>query len=287
VTLSQTRRPAMIKDLVLHLSADTKHDVAANYAVSVAEAFGAHLAAMTFGYEPVLPAALTGGGLPVDFIDAQRALAEAAAKTAIAKLEEAARRAGVAVESRLVITSLAGAAETFGHVARRFDLSIVGQANPDAVGPQHAIIEAALFQSGRPVVVVPYIQKTGLTLDRVLVCWDAGRHAARAIGDALPFLRRAKAVEVVTVATEPLETADLPGADIARHLARHDLRVDLKRIVTAEADVANTILSYAADVSADFIVMGGYGHSRLRELILGGATRGLLASMTIPTLMSH
>jgi nucleotide-binding universal stress UspA family protein len=277
----------MIKDIVLHLSTDTSHDVAANYAVSVAETFGAHLAALTFAYEPVLPSSMMGGGLPADFIDAQRALAQEAAKAAMTKLEEAARRSGIAVESQLVTTNLAGASDVFGHVARRFDLSIVGQANPDAVGPQELIIEAALFRSGRPVLVVPYIQKTGLTLERALVCWDAGRHAARAIGDALPFLRRAKAVEVVTVATEPLKRDDLPGADISRHLARHGLDIAFKRIVTGGTDVANTILSYAADVSADFIVMGGYGHSRLREFILGGATRGILSSMTVPALMSH
>ena len=277
----------MIKDIVLHLSADAKHDAAVKYAVSVAEAFGANLATVTFAYEAVLPATLMGGGLPVDFINEQRALAEEAANAAMTRLKEMARRTGVAVEARLETTSLAGAANIFGHLARRFDLSIVGQANPDVVGPQELIIEAALFQSGRPVVVVPYIQKTGLTLNRVLVCWDGGRQAARAIADALPFLHRAKAVEVVVVATKPLKSDDSPGADIARHLARHDLNVDVKRIVTEGTDVANTILSYAADVSADFIVMGGYGHSRLREFILGGATRGVLSSMTIPTLMSH
>ena len=280
----------MIKDIVLHLSADTNdttHEVAADYAVSVAEAFGAHLAAITFAYEPVLPATLVGGVLPVDFINAQRALAEKAGNAAMTKLSETARRIGVAVETRLEITGFADAANLFGHFARRFDLSIVGQANPDVVGPQELIIEAALFQSGRPVVVVPYIQRTGLTLNRVLLCWDGGRQAARAIADALPFLRRAKAIEVVIVATEPLKSDELPGANIARHLARHDLNVDLKRIVTGETDVASTILSYAADVSADFIVMGGYGHSRLREFILGGVTRGLLSSMTIPTLLSH
>ena len=241
---------------------------------------------MTFAYEAVLPATLMGGGLP-DFINEQRALAEEAANAAMTRLKEMARRTGVAVEARLETTSLAGAANIFGHLARRFDLSIVGQANPDVVGPQELIIEAALFQSGRPVVVVPYIQKTGLTLNRVLVCWDGGRQAARAIADALPFLHRAKAVEVVVVATKPLKSDDSPGADIARHLAHHDLNVCLKRLVTGGTDVANTILSYAADVSADFVVMGGYGHSRLREFILGGATRGVLSSMTIPTLMSH
>ena len=277
----------MIKDIVLHLSADAKHDAAVEYAVSVAEAFGANLAAVTFAYEAVLPATLMGGGLPVDFINEQRALAEEAANAAMTRLKEMARRTGVAVEARLETTSLAGAANIFGHLARRFDLSIVGQANPDVVGPQELIIEAALFHSGRPAVVVPYIQKTGLTLNRVLVCWDGGRQAARAIADALPFLHRAKAVEVVVVATKLFKSDDSPGADIARHLAHHDLNVVLKRVVTGGTDVANTILSYAADVSADFVVMGGYGHSRLREFILGGATRGVLSSMTIPTLMSH
>ena len=277
----------MIKDIVLHLSADAKHDAAVEYAVSVAEAFGANLAAVTFAYEAVLPATLMGGGLPVDFINERRALAEEAANAAMTRLKEMARRTGVAVEARLETTSLAGAANIFGHLARRFDLSIVGQANPDVVGPQELIIEAALFHSGRPAVVVPYIQKTGLTLNRVLVCWDGGRQAARAIADALPFLHRAKAVEVVVVATKPIKSDDSPGADIARHLAHHDLNVCLKRLVTGGTDVANTILSYAADVSADFVVMGGYGHSRLREFILGGATRGVLSSMTIPTLMSH
>ena len=149
------------------------------------------------------------------------------------------------------------------------------------------IIEAALFESGRPVLVVPYIQKQGLKLDRVLVCWDASRNAARAIADAMPFLRRSKAIDVIVVATERPKSDELPGADIAHHLARHELEVDLKRIVSGGTDVASTILSYAADSAADFIVMGGYGHSRLREFILGGATRGILSAMTVPTLMSH
>ena len=149
------------------------------------------------------------------------------------------------------------------------------------------IVEAALFDSGRPMLVVPYIQRNGLKLDRILLCWDGSRSAARAAADALPFLRCAKLVEVVTVASEPAKSDEMPGADIAHHLARHGVKVELKRIVTAETDVASTILSHAADSSADFLVMGGYGHSRLREFVLGGMTREILASMTVPTLMSH
>jgi nucleotide-binding universal stress UspA family protein len=136
------------------------------------------------------------------------------------------------------------------------------------------------------VVVVPYIQKAGLKLDRIMACWDGSHNAARAIADALPFLKRGKTIEIVMVASGGSKTDELPGADLGEHLARHDLKVEVKRLV-ADIDVANTILSYAADSAADFIVMGGYGHSRLREFVLGGVTRGILESMTVPVLMSH
>ena len=89
------------------------------------------------------------------------------------------------------------------------------------------------------------------------------------------------------VSGEPAKSDELPGADIAHHLARHGAKVEIERIPSTEVDVANTILSYAADASADLLVMGGYGHSRMREFILGGVTRGVLALMTVPTLMSH
>jgi hypothetical protein len=126
----------MIKDIVLHLSADTKHEPAANYAVSVANAFGAHLVAITFAHEPVLLATVMGRVPAVDFIDAQRALAEKAANAAMTKLSETARRLGVVAEARLEIADSADAADIFGHFAPRFDLSIVGQVHPDVVGPQ-------------------------------------------------------------------------------------------------------------------------------------------------------
>ena len=98
---------------------------------------------------------------------------------------------------------------------------------------------------------------------------------------------RAKAVDVVIVASERPKSDEIAGADIGQHLARHGLNIEVKRIVATDTDVTNTLLSHAADSAADFIVMGGYGHSRLREFILGGVTRGILASMTVPALMSH
>jgi nucleotide-binding universal stress UspA family protein len=172
-------------------------------------------------------------------------------------------------------------------MARQFDLSVIAQPEPDKSDLERLIVEAALFDTGRPLLVVPYIQRAGLKLDHLMLCWDGSRSAARAAADAMPFILRARAVEIVIVASEPAKSDELPGADMAHHIARHGAKVELKRIVTAETDVASTILSHAADNSADFLVMGGYGHSRLREFILGGVTRGILGSMTIPTLMSH
>jgi len=186
-----------------------------------------------------------------------------------------------------VTSTVAGAANRFAEIARRFDLSVVAQAQPDAVGSEALIVEQALFDSGRPVMVVPYIQTAPFKADRVMLCWDGSRPAARAAGDAMPILVRAKTVEVFIVESGKLKSDEFPGADIAEHLAHHGLNVKVSRTVSGDVDIANVILSHAADSGADLLVMGGYGHSRVREFILGGATRGILASMTVPTLMSH
>jgi nucleotide-binding universal stress UspA family protein len=276
----------MIKDLVVSLSVGASRDAAGPYAISVAEAFGAHVAGIAFSYEPVIPPTIMGT-IPASFVESQRDENDRAANDARAKFDEAARRAGVSSESRTLSASLAGSADRFATIARRFDLAVVGQAEPERAAPEELIVENALFSSGRPVLVVPYIQKAELTLDRVMVCWDASRNAARAIADAMPFLKRARVIDVVIVASERIKSDEIPGADIGQHLARHDLKVEVRRIVSPDTDVASTILSHAADTAADFIVMGGYGHSRLREFILGGATRGMLQAMTLPTLMSH
>ncbi len=278
----------MIKDIAFHLSTRPGETAAIDYAVSVAGAFEAHIAGIAFALDPFIPPTMgIGDAIPADWIDDQRQEAEAAADAAIARFEEAVRRNGISAESRRLDASLAGAAQIFGRIARRFDLSIVRQAEPGKAVLEDLVIETALFDAGRPVLVVPYIQKAALTLDRVMVCWDGGRNAARAVGDAMPFLERAKAVEVVMVQGDAGKADEMPGADIGEHLARHGLKVEVKRIIAADGDVMDTILSHAADAETDFLVMGGYGHSRLREFILGGVTRGILATMTVPVLMSH
>jgi nucleotide-binding universal stress UspA family protein len=277
----------MIKDLVVHLSSGGQPDAAVPFAISIAETFGAHVSGVAFSYEPVIPPTIMGS-IPASLIETQRAENDRAASDARKAFDEQARRAGVSFDSRILTASLPGSADRFGEIARRFDLSVVGQGEPGPLaGTQELVAESALFSSGRPVALVPYIQKSGLALDRVMVCWDASRTAARAIADALPLLARAKAIDVVVIASERPKSDDIPGADIGQHLARHGLRVEVRRIVATDSDVASTILSHAADSSADFIVMGGYGHSRLREFVLGGATRGILSAMTVPVLMSH
>jgi nucleotide-binding universal stress UspA family protein len=276
----------MIKDVLVNLGIRTSRDVAAEYALSLAGIYEAHVSGVAFAFEPVIPGTLMGG-VPATAIEAGRAESRKGAGEAIARFEKAAQSAGVSFEARKLDCTMVGAADLFGQLARRSDLSIVAQAEPNRLAGEELIIEAALFQSGRPLIVVPYIQKDGHTLDRVLVGWDGSSTAARAIGDAMPFLRRAKAVDVVIVATERAKRDEITGAAMGHHLARHGIKVEVKRLTAGDTDVANTILSYAADASADFIVMGGYGHSRLREFILGGATRGILESMTVPVLMSH
>jgi nucleotide-binding universal stress UspA family protein len=152
-----------------------------------------------------------------------------------------------------------------------------------------AMIETSLFQSGRPLIVVPYIQKDGLKLDRVVCCWDGSRAAARAFNDALPLLAKAAKADLLIVLNEKTKGNNnvIRGVEIATHLARHDVKVEIETVPAADIDVASAILSYVADSSGTLIDMGGYGHAKLREVILGGMTRDMLKSMTVPVFMSH
>jgi nucleotide-binding universal stress UspA family protein len=276
----------MVKDIVVNLTGGAPQEFAADYAISLARLFEAHVAGVGFIYEPVIPGSVMGG-IPTDLIEAQREENTKTAKEATSRFEAAASRAGLSAEVRILDASVAGAADLFGRIARRFDLAVVGQARPREGASEELLIEGALFESGRPVVVVPYVQTKAVTLERVLVCWDGSRPATRAIADALPFLRRAKAIDIVAVSGARGKGSELVGTNMARHLARHGLTVELKRVPASNVDVPSAIRQHAAETGADFMVMGGYGHSRLREFILGGVTRTILTSSTIPVLMSH
>ena len=275
----------MVKDIIVHLSVGKPRDVAGDYAISVASAFDAHLSGVACAYQPVVDG-MTFPSVAVSLIDAFRAESAAEADRAKNAFQKNARRAAISADSMVISGTASDAAKKLGELARDYDLSIIAQAQPDGDVAENMAIESALFGSGRPVLVVPYIQSSGLKLDRVMVCWDGSRNAARAVGDAMPFLRRAGTIDVVSVDRQERRN-ELVGARIATHLARHGLKVELKPIVAPDSDVANAILSFAADNSTDLIVMGGYGHTRLREFVLGGATGGILGSMTVPTLMAH
>jgi nucleotide-binding universal stress UspA family protein len=274
----------MINDILVNLSVGKSREVAGDFAVSTAGHFGAHVSAIAFAQEP--PIGSPWDGVSASFFDTYRAQQKGHAERAIGAFETRARLAGVPFDSRMVAETALAAADLFGITARHYDLSVVGQAELQDDVIESLAIEAALFNSGRPVLVVPYIQKEGLKLDRVMVCWDGSRSAARAVADALPLLRRAGQVDVVTVEEKERRNM-LPGAQIAEHLARHKLKVEVKTLVAPDSDAANVILSQVADSETDFIVMGAYGHSRLREFVLGGVTRDILASMTAPVLMAH
>ena len=273
----------MIKDIVVNLNVGATASPASDFAISVAAAFNAHLTAITFLHNPVVPVSSVGH-VPAEVVVAQQDY-QAAIRAVRERFTAASARAGVTANPLTLSASLVGVGEQFGQIARRFDLAVVGQAEPETDAVDRIIVEAVLFDSGRPVICVPYIQKAPLKLDRVMVCWDGGRAAARAIGDAMPLLQRAGRVEVVIVTNESGKQDQIEGADIGTHLARHGLNVEVKRIPLG--DVAAMLLSHAADEGVDFIMMGGYGHSRLREFLLGGVTRSILRSMTAPVLMSH
>jgi nucleotide-binding universal stress UspA family protein len=275
----------MIKDIVVNLGLGAL-DPAGDYAVSLGELFEAHILGIAVSYEPVIPGTVMGG-IPPEVIESQRSESDKKASIAVARFERSAKLAGISAETHTISTSIAGAADEIGRIGRRFDVMVVGQPERQKSLPDEVVDEGVLFESGRPVIFVPFIHKGGAKLDRIMVCWDGSRAASRAIADAMPLLKKAKQVEIVIISDKPGRINEVPGADLGQHLARHGLNVEVKRITSPDIDVPSTILSYAADSSADMIVMGGYGHSRLREFILGGATRGLLESMTVPVLMSH
>ena len=275
----------MIKDILVNLTVDKARDVAGDFAISVASLFDAHLSATAVACKLPIGGSILDGAT-ADFIDIWTAQRKTAAIQAKKSFDDRARLAGIRSDSSVLNDYVAELAQIFGETARHYDLSVVAQEEPENDLPESLIIEAALFESGRPVLVVPYIQKAGIKLDRIMLCWDGSRNAARAVGDAMPMLRHAARVEVVTVDAKERRNT-IRGAQIAEHLARHGLKVELKPIVAPDSDVANVVLSQAADSETDLIVMGGYGHSRIREFVLGGATRGILQSMTVPVLMSH
>jgi nucleotide-binding universal stress UspA family protein len=276
------------KDLLVHVD-DTRSCAARlQAAIELAIAHDAHLTGVYVVTDPS-PAGLVQGYLPPDVTDMLERQAGERADAALARFAEVARRNQISFETRIDRVLYAAMSEALATHARHADLAILGQPDPeDAEGPQY-LPEEVTLSSGRPSLVIPYIGPAATLGQRVTVAWDASREAARAISDAMPILERAQAVAVVTVnpREKPFGHGEQPGADIALHLARHGIKVEVDRVESRDVDIANTILSHIADRSSDLLVMGAYGHSRLREFVLGGVTRTILHDMTVPALMAH
>ncbi len=279
-----------LQDLLVHLDGTERAKKRLDFAAALAARHNAHLIGL-HAVEAALPLGLTGemGGAATGELAARlRTEAAASADRTRAVFEERLRRDGLRGEWRASDTL---PAEVVALHARYADLTVLGQPEPASLeAPQdEATLEHVLFQSGRPVLMVPHSGTFEAAPERVLVAWNAGREATRAVHDALPLLRAARNVTVLAI--NPRHGigghGDVPAADIALHLARHGVHATAEHVVTNEVAEADVLLNEAADSDIGLIVMGAYGHSRLRQLILGGVTRGILARMTVPVLMSH
>lgn len=168
------------------------------------------------------------------------------------------------------------------------DLVVSGQLDPEKhVYSDKKQAETIVMASGKPVLIIPYIGFPEIVGNTVMVAWDQSREASRAVHDAIPILKQATKVHIVSIVNKKDEVTELVTVDIAEHLARHDIDVEAHPPIQTDIPTANALLSEAADLGVDLIVMGAYGHSRLREYTLGGTTRTILNSMTVPVLMTH
>lgn len=216
------------------------------------------------------------------------AIIEADAEKARALFEANASSRRITSEWRKVCGNPAELAAGHGRYA---DLIVIGQLNPDdtLASINRPRPEEVVLLAGRPVLVVPYVGTFATVGQRIGIGWDAGREATRAINDAIPLLAAASSVTVMTVdqKIDGARHGQVPGADIALYLARHGVTATVDAMTSSGIGVGDTLLSRASDIGADLLVMGAYGHSRVRELLLGGATRTVLRTMTLPVLMSH
>jgi len=257
-------------------------------ALHLAKAHEARVTGLFVAAQPISAVGFDGGYVPDPYLTLQRELEDQARAAQALFEKQAATFDGVLTEWRQQIGSVIN---TICVNARYHDLVVIGQSDPEHVhsGLPGDLPEAVVMGAGRPVLVIPHAGHFDTIGQRVLIGWDAGREATRAVTDALPFLRHAKQVSVMTIGPKISDTAhgESTGSDIALYLARHHVNVEVKREPALGLNPGNVMLSAATDIGADLIVMGLYGHSRMLELVLGGASRTILQTMTVPVLMSH
>lgn len=279
----------MIKDILVHIPTERQARPVVDASVSLAAEFGAHLDALAIGYVSSSTAYVMEGGAGAAVASAFGMEQETAARRTAAALdvfEAEARNAGISYECRSIEEVPAEAAIAIGTAARLYDLTIVSQPERALETFDNTLPREVLFQAGGPLLFVPYTFRGDFRARRIGVCWDGSRLAARALRDARPFLSRADTLIAISInGTEAPEYAS--AEKLAKHLARAGLPIRLVGLTAARSEIQPIILSLAADESLDMLVMGAYGHSPLQEGILGGVTREMLRTMTVPTLLSH
>jgi nucleotide-binding universal stress UspA family protein len=280
-----------LKDILVHLDVTPRSKVRLDIAAGLAIKCGAHLTGVhvidipsaNYFYGAAMPFVPVN---PEEIVDRMRADAAEAAAPIEAAFRDCLRRNGLQGEWRLVEGSPATMVALH---ARYADLTVVGQPNSYEPQDSDAVTVTTVMTSGRPVLAIPFAGDFPTLGERVLVAWNASREAARAVNDALPLMATAKQVTVLAI--NPQRgiggLGDVPAADIALHLARHGVKAEAAHTVAKDISDGEALLSYAADIGADLIVSGAYGHSRARELVFGGVTRTLIAEMTAPVLLSH
>lgn len=272
------------KTILVHVDVGAKAADRVEIAARLAETYDAHLVGVHALTQIRLQGAVYAQAASI-IDEAMKRAAVDSAKRSEAAFNEGVKRVGwPKVEWR---ASARDASLVLPLHARYADMVVIGQAGREDTGVAADLPDQIALTAGRPMLVVPYAGKIESIGQRVLVTWNASRESTRAVTDALPLLQRAKHVHVVSFNPDDGDHGDQPGADIGLWLARHGVKVDVSRQTVPNHDIGAQILSRAADLGVDLIVSGAYGHSRVRELMLGGVTKVLLDSMTVPVLMSH
>lgn len=273
--------------ILLHLGGYARDAATLRYAVALAAEHRAHLVALRT-ISPFYPTIGAFGDAAVGVISELQERYRASERENAAKTRALAEKLCDGVEVRLEWREEEDFSDDVVPLQARYaDVAVVGQPERDQAEPNlsRELPANVVMGSGRPVVVVPYAGTFERPPRQVLVAWNGTREASRAVHDALPILKRADRVSVLSI--NPKDAKHLAGFDITAHLARHGCKAEAARTVASDVSVADVILSDASDIGADFVVMGAYGHSRLREWVLGGATRDVLGTMTVPVLLSH
>lgn len=257
-------------------------------ALPLATRFSSHLIGIHAEAIPV-PYVTPMGFPDTDFIAASADANQKRSQEIAALFEERARREGVSREWQAMENVSGDAAVGAVSTARNCDLVIAQQSDPDGAAGVLTNLEALLFESGRPVLFVPYAVAVDCRFRRVLVAWNGSAQAARATFDALPFIVAADQVDILQIGAEDTYAQDhaVAGVDIAASLARHGAKVNYASQPKADIGVGEALENQIAETGADLLVMGAYSQSWLKEFFFGGATRTLLKSMPAATLMSR